>query len=457
MESDLTLPAEILSIVVSFTLEPWPTHYGTQYQAAVTSRLKNPFLLVNRACRQFVLDDFAATLWLEMVWYGPILTSPVGRFCPVPNISPAALKLCLRDVPTVKLLWTGFTDQDTASDSCTESCIIPFNYQDFIYLVDQTLVTGHNLDLSVCHLTSRTAQYVDEVIKPLLSFLTYNPTRGSQSKITMLGEHIPPPDPTFNWVKYLENAILGYKEYRRLKSLSLDGEAQSFALYASSHLSYRSLYEGISSYAEQASAYSSIDKDTPPRIQCMKILLEFSILADLIVNDLLQTDQLWNLERSEKFGLSIGEWTPFPNMYFGFPNLDVARHCHGNGLLNYTYQAVGSNRDQVFGHKVFHNLLVLANAMCPENDTWRDDFDNYVQSFNDREYDWERLYTLERVEYFDLDGVPHEWIGLDEDNDPDRPTAEVLRNLPVIQRNYKQWIKELEKELGIENGDWKMG
>lgn len=53
--------------------------------------------------------------------------------------------------------------------------------------------------------------------------------------------------------------------------------------------------------------------------------------------------------------------------------------------------------------------------------------------------------------------MSHEWIGLDERNDSDRPTAEVLRNLPVIQRNYKQWIKELEKELGIENGDWKMG
>lgn len=472
MKSHQFLPQELLDIIVSLTLEPWPAHAGSFYNAALASRLENPFLLVSKQCRQIILNDLAETLWLRLEWYGPhyptYKVNPFG-LRPPPDVASIGHGVLSGSHPIVNLV---VNDKGWTPDSSPTIWTAPFNYQDFACIVDKVLQLDLKLDLSTSDLTYKTSQVVDQLIKPLLPFLLGRQAKkwdeGRDWDVKILGEHIRPSTARWHYLDFLEHAMLGYREYRRLKSMSLHAIADAFALQADAHLNNtyarhfgsESLYlaQGLEGLIFQPTSRAA----KVPDFQCKKIMLEFAILATSTARHLFRTDPGWQQKRASFTFLSTNASTAW--MYLGLSDLDLARWYHANGLLHSTR---GALRGKFYGQSIGcvepgPNYLAVATAMFPENAGWRRDLDESIYSLRDRfgnkwNFERDRRIRVERTTYIDSEGKQQELIGAIKLNDTRPDWEEILKHLPMLQKFGEQCVKDLEGELGIENGDWQMG
>lgn len=465
------LPQELLDIIVSKTLEPWPAHIGSLYDVALSSRFRNSFLLVNKSCRQVILHDLSDTLWLEFEWHGynpGKSATMVDELHPLPNVSPENRGSCPRIRPYIKVVITEFSHPSELSTTF----VAPFIYQEFAGLMRKCHRSGYGPCVSTGNLTIKTSKYVEEVLLPLqqLVFPTV-PILGTTAPAILENDTSPLHEPRD--FGFLTKAKSWYREYQRLKSLGYTAEADMFVLHINlrlpliiKNLVRRSWCESMTWLLESPSN-DTFESYQPQLTKLMKIFLEFSILTNAILGRLLSTDSTW-LMRQQTFNQTVTRVSRHER-FIGLSNLDLARWYHATGMLESLHNASGKILFATeYRHASIRNFLAAAVAMFPQNEEWRRDLEENSQRFYEQACVQAKLdYPPKKYTYSDLRSVQIDWIYSshilasedasfrhDSHNDPPDYAFEKLF---TFQELAAQQVKELERELGIENGDWKMG
>lgn len=345
---------------------------------------------------------------------------------------------------------------------------IPFNYALFAFIISLYIARRRadaTLNLDQIRLTNRTSKIVHHQIRPLLEFLLNKRPISSpweNPSEYIVGHRVR----SISCFDLLESAVFAHQEYCKLKSRCLHAEADVFILYANKSL-HKKYYsnESILELTQVVQALRNVDYYSNDLhvciMQCYKMMLEFSILANSVHSSLCRSAPTGCMSSS------------IHDMCFGLSDLDRARFYVSTGLSTLRRVACknspSSSRDD-FAIRDASNKLALALVMFPENESWKLEIDSSMslnRELNGKMFEDELDLSLKvfpedegfewgepRIhEYLDSEGLPREYFG-SLSIDAWFSQLETLEHLPTLQRFSLSCVEALEKRLGIENGEW---